>query len=124
MDKSDDLEELLAERLNLEPVILFGYTNSEFSSAIKLTCAVMFPLALAIGLMWGRALLGLGTGFLLSMAVIVMGGKVLQRLKRGKPDFYYQTRWQLLLHRLGIKDSGLIRHHGFMSLGRSPYHRF
>jgi conjugative transfer region protein (TIGR03750 family) len=73
---------------------------------------------------FGKAMTGLGGGLLLTLALVVAGGKVLQRLKRGKPDFYYQTRLGLALHRAGLRDCGLIRYRGVMSLGRTRYHRF
>jgi len=119
MNSQNPEEDLLAERLNHEPVVLLGYTDSEFAFAVKLASALAFPLTLSVGLALGKPLPGLGGGFLLALALVVLGGKMLQRLKRGKPDFYYQTRLKLALHRVGLKDSGLLRYRGFMSLGRS-----
>ena len=119
-----EAEDLLAERLNHEPVVLLGYTDSELAWAIKIACLLGFPVTLGIGWVFGKAMTGLGGGLLLTLALVVAGGKVLQRLKRGKPDFYYQTRLSLALHRAGLRDCGLIRYRGVMSLGRTRYHRF
>ena len=117
-------EDLLAERLNHQPVVLFGYTDSEFVLAIKVISALCFPLTFGIGLTFGKPMPGLAAGFLLSTALVVGGGKVLQFLKRGKPDFYYQTRFKRLLEDVGLGRSGLIRHAGAMSLGRTHYRRY
>jgi len=119
-----EAEDLLAERLNHEPVVLLGYTDSELAWAIKIAGLLGFPVTLGIGWVFGKAMTGLGGGLLLTLALVVAGGKVLQRLKRGKPDFYYRTRLGLALHRAGLRDCGLIRYRGVMSLGRTRYHRF
>ena len=119
-----EAEDLLAERLNHEPVVLLGYTDSELAWAIKIAGLLGFPVTLGIGWVFGKAMTGLGGGLLLTMALVVAGGKVLQRLKPGKPDVYYQTRQGLALHRAGLRDCGLIRYRGVMSLGRTRYHRF
>jgi len=119
-----EAEDLLAERLNHEPVVLLGYTDSELAWAIKIAGLLGFPVTLGIGWVFGKAMTGLGGGLLLTLALVVAGGKVLQRLKRGKPDFYYQTRLGLAQHRAGLRDCGLIRYRGVMSLGRTRYHRF
>lgn len=116
--------DLLAERLNHEPVVLLGYTDSEFGFAVKATCVVAFPTTLGIGFAFDKALPGLASGFLLALALVLAGGKVLQRKKRGKPDFYYQTQLKLALHRFGLGRSGLLRHRGTMAIGRSHINRF
>jgi conjugative transfer region protein (TIGR03750 family) len=124
MDNQDTADDLLAERLNGEPVILFGYTNSEFMLSIQWVCAITFPVALGMGFLIGKPMSGLGLGFLLSMGGVVLGGRVLQRLKRGKPDYYFQTQLLLRLHHAGLSHCHLIRYQGTMSLGRTLYHRY
>lgn len=109
----------LAERLNTEPLILFGYTDSEFLLAIKLACLLCFPIGLWVGYMVNNPMPGLGLGFLLGIALVVTGGKALQPLKRGRPDFYYQMRLKLWLYRLRIGDMPFIRYQGTMGLGRT-----
>ena len=119
-----EAEDLLAERLNHEPVVLLGYTDSELAWAIKIAGLLGFPVTLGIGWVFGKAMTGLGGGLLLTLALVVAGGKVLQRLKRGKPDYYYQTRLKLALHRYGLGHSGLIRYRGAMSIGRTHINSF
>lgn len=119
----DDREQLLAERLNTEPLVMLGYTDSELVLAIKIACALGFPFGLAVGFSIGKPLPGLGTGFLLTMALVALGGKALQRLKRNRPDYYYQTRLKLFLSRYGLAQCGLFRHRGAMGLGRTHYPR-
>lgn len=117
----ENFEQLLAERLNGEPIVFWGYTNSELSLAIKVAGGIAFSSCLTIGLVIGKGVSLLGGGLLLTLGLVALGGKQLQRLKRGKPDFYYQTRLRLTLHRLGLTDSGLFSHRGYMYLGRNRY---
>lgn len=124
MKPQDSQDDLLAARLNHEPVVLLGYTDSEFAFAVKAACIIAFPVTLCVGLAFGKGLPGLAGGFLLALALVVVGGKVLKRLKRGKPDYYYQTRLKLALHRYGLGHSGLIRYRGAMSIGRTHMNRF
>lgn len=119
-----DSDDLLAERLNHEPVVLMGYTDSEFALAVKADCIVAFPAMLFIGLLFGKPLPGLAGGFLLALALVVAGGKLMMRLKRGKPDYYYQTKMKLALQRYGLGHSGLLRYRGAMGVGRTHLNRF
>lgn len=119
--QSEGFEQLLAERLNQEPVVFWGYTNSELSLAIKVACAIGFTTCLTLGLVIGKGVSLLGGGLLLTLGLVALGGKQLQRLKRGKPDFYYQTRLRLTLHRLGLTDSGFFSHQGYLHLGRNRF---
>jgi len=122
--KSIEPDDLLAERLNQEPIVLLGYTDSEFGFAVKVACALAFPATLVIGFMAGKPLPGLAGGFLVALALVVAGGKFMVRLKRGKPDFYYQTRMKLALQRYGFGHSGLLRYPGTLSIGRTHLNRF
>lgn len=119
-----ETEDLLAERLNHEPVVLLGYTDSEFAFAVKVACLIAFPSTLGIGFTFGKPLPGLAGGFLLALALVVAGGKFMARLKRGKPDFYYQTRLKLALQDYGLGHSGILRYRGTMSIGRTHSNRF
>jgi conjugative transfer region protein (TIGR03750 family) len=119
-----ETEDLLAERLNHEPVVLLGYTDSKFAFAVKVACLIAFPTTLTIGFTFGKPLPGLSDGFLLALALVVAGGKFMLRLKRGKPDFYYQTRLKLALQRYGLGHSGILRYRGTMSIGSAHLNRF
>ena len=121
---SIETDDLLAERLNHEPVVLLGYTDTEFALAVKAACLLAFPTTLFIGFAFGKPLPGLAGGFLLALALVVAGGKLMVRLKRGKPDFYYQTKLKLALQRYGFGHSGLLRYGGTMSIGRTHNNRF
>jgi conjugative transfer region protein (TIGR03750 family) len=115
--------DLLAERLNTEPTIFRGYTDSELMTAIGLTAAVWVPVGVVLGLLAGSVPLGLGVAFLAIIGSIVLGASWFQAWKRGRPEFWLQQRMALLLDEYGLVQSPLLCRRGVMSLGRSGYDR-
>ena len=93
MAKAHDIDiEFLPDRMNSEPPIFLGLTNSELFSLAKLGLLVWIPLCLFLAfLIFGgiKTILGFGAGLLMTLVTIAAGGKYLQRLKRGRPDGFY-----------------------------------
>lgn len=109
----------LTDRVNVEPPILNGMTASE-AQIIGLVALVSF---LLIG-----ALVFWATGrwqFLLLLAVfgpavvLWLASLQLARLKRGRPDAFYQQRMHQWLADRGLVQPKTIVHHGWWSLGRT-----
>jgi conjugative transfer region protein (TIGR03750 family) len=112
------MHELLAERLNAEPVIFRGYTDSELVVAIALCGGLAFPTGLLGGVLIGRVFVGLGAGMILTLGLVVLGASAFQAWKRGRPEFWLQQRATRLLADAGLIRPPLTRHRGVMSLGR------
>ena len=117
----NDQTETLADRLNQEPVIFRGSTNSELG--VILLCGVIFwvPTGLTIGAMMGAVVMGLGLSTLGVLLTIFFGSTFFQRIKRGRPDNYYQHLIIIKLNRLSLRKSMLILKDGSWDLGRSDY---
>jgi conjugative transfer region protein (TIGR03750 family) len=115
--------ETLADRLNQEPVIFRGSTNSELG--VILLCGVMFwvPFGLIVGALLGVVMMGLGLSTLGILLTIFFGSTYFQHIKRGRPDNYYQHRVAIKLSELGLKKTQLILKGGLWDLGRSDDHR-
>ena len=115
----EDQTETLADRLNQEPVIFRGSTNSELG--LILLCAVIFwvPVGLILGALMGAVVMGLGIATLGVLVTIFIGATVFQRIKRGRPDNYYQHRMFILLYKFGVRKSSLILKAGSWDLGRT-----
>jgi len=115
----DHSTETLADRLNQEPVIFRGSTNSELG--VILLCAVSFwvPMGLIIGAFMGAIVMGLGLSTLGVLLTIFFGSTFFQGIKRGRPDNYYQHLMMIKLNRLGLRKSTLILKSGAWGLGRS-----
>ena len=113
--------ETLADRLNQEPVIFRGSTNSELG--VILLCAVVFwvPVGLIIGAMMGAVVMGLGLSTLGVLLTIFFGSTFFQRIKRGRPDNYYQHLMMIKLNRIGLRKSLLILRGGTWDLGRTEH---
>ncbi|HFD11717.1 MAG TPA: TIGR03750 family conjugal transfer protein, partial [Crenotrichaceae bacterium] len=82
--------ETLADRLNLEPVIFRGSSSSELTVILILATVFWLPMALLIAILFGVGPMGLGAAGLCILATVVIGSTVFQRIKRDRPDFYYQ----------------------------------
>ncbi|MBE0435971.1 MAG: TIGR03750 family conjugal transfer protein [Methylomicrobium sp.] len=109
----------MADRLNQEPVIFRGSTNSELG--MILLCATVFwlPAGLLLAGLFGAAVMGLGIATLGVLATIYFGSTWFQRIKRGRPDFYYQHVLIIKLNKLGLRSSSLIARQGPWDLGRT-----
>ena len=112
-------KEVLADRLNSEPLIFRGCSNSELG--MILFCAVVFwvPMSLMVAAAFGAVAMGLGLSGLGILATVYLGATLFQTIKRGRPDNYYQHLMMIKLNDLGFWRSKLIRRNGFWSLGRS-----
>lgn len=110
--------ETMGERLNDEPIIFRGYTDSEFVVALGLALLISFPSGLFAGFLLGRVSMGIGFSMAVAIALVVFGATVYQNWKRGRPLFWLQHRAAIALDCLGLARTRLDRHHGAMSLGR------
>lgn len=119
----DNETETLADRLNQEPVIFRGSTNSELG--IILLCAVVFwvPFGFVVAALFGAVVMGLGISSLGVLITIVVGSTVFQRIKRGKPDNYYQHQVIIKLDQLKLRKSSLVLTSGNWDLGRTELHK-
>jgi len=115
----EEKTETLADRLNQEPVIFRGSTNSELG--MILLCAVLFwlPISFIIAALFGAVMMGLGFSALGVLATVFFGSTLFQKIKRGRPDYYYQQKLKLFFHRTGLKKSALILRGGRWDLGRT-----
>jgi conjugative transfer region protein (TIGR03750 family) len=115
------MHEPLAERLNLEPAVFRGYTDSELVAAIVGAGLVCFPAGLIGGLAIGRIALGIGLALVATLGLVVLGASRFQAWKRGRPEFWLQQRARLGLGEWGLVPTPLARRRGAMSLGRNDY---
>jgi conjugative transfer region protein (TIGR03750 family) len=64
----------------------------------------------------GFGLAGVGV-----VATVVVTATFFQRLKRNRPDGYYQQRFAIWLHDKGLRRSTLIRRSGTWDIGRTGH---
>jgi conjugative transfer region protein (TIGR03750 family) len=114
-------DRILAERLNSQPVIFRGYTDSELVAALALSGAVCFPAGILFGLAIGSIPFGIGLALMGVLGLVVLGAGWFQAWKRGRPEFWLQQRFRLLLAEAGLSATPLLRHRGVLRLGRDGY---
>lgn len=113
-DRDDDI---LADRLNNEPPIFRGLSNSELGMVMKIAAAFWIPVCLLLAFLMGKTVVGLGIAMLLILVTVVISGTVFQRLKRGRPYYFYQHKL-MLRNKVNTKTKDIIQYSGTWGLGR------
>jgi conjugative transfer region protein (TIGR03750 family) len=114
-----DDDNILAERMNVEPPIFRGCSSSELGLIVSLAVAIWLPLSLLLAWGLGAPSMGFGIAGIAIVATVVLTAGLFQRVKRGRPDGYYQQQLIIGLSRLGLRRSPFIRRDGYWSIGRS-----
>lgn len=112
-------QELLADRLNSEPLIFRGCSHSELGMILLGAVVFWLPMSLIVAAAFGALSMGLGLAGLGILASVYFGATLFQAIKRGRPDNYYRHLIWVTLNDLGLWRSPLIRRTGYWSLGRS-----
>ena len=115
MDYQDNL---LAERLNAEPIIFRGCTFSELGVITILSLLIWLPVSFTLAGLFGAITMGMGMAALGVIGTVYGAANGFQRIKRGRPDGYYQQRLVIFLHDTGLRRSSLIRRSGCWDIGR------
>ena len=111
--------EVLAERLNAEPAIFKGCSSSELGVIVAVAALGWLPLSLVLAGLAGAVTMGFGIAGVGVVATVVATASLFQRLKRNRPDGYYQQRVLLWLHDRGLRRSLFVRRAGVWDLGRT-----
>jgi conjugative transfer region protein (TIGR03750 family) len=118
---SDD-DNILAERMNVEPPIFRGCSSSELGMIVFAAAVVWLPVSLLVAWALGALSMGFGIAGIAIVATVVLTAGLFQRVKRGRPDGYYQQQLTVTLSRFGLRRSPFIRRDGHWSIGRSADH--
>jgi len=110
---------ILADRLNVEPAIFKGCSSSELGVIVTLAMLVWLPVSVLLAWMLGAPSMGLGLAGVAVVGTVVVTGSVFQRLKRGRPDGYYQQQFVINVSRFRVRRSPFIRRDGCWGLGRT-----
>ncbi len=108
----------MADRLNFEPVIFRGCTGTEMIVLVKAAAAVWIPAGLLIMILLTPAI-GMGVLLFGILGTVFFSATFFQRIKRGRPEFYYQIQVKKLTARYFWFRSPYIEYSGQWSLGRT-----
>jgi conjugative transfer region protein (TIGR03750 family) len=116
--ENDSYVRSTCERINEEPIIIRGMTSSELRVAMIVTFIIWLPLSITLGIAVGRPMMGLGLVGVGGIVSILFIGTVFQKVKRNKPDGYYQQLVTISLSKTGLKKSPFLKYSGSWSVGR------
>ena len=99
----------IPERLNEQPVVVLGLTDGELRHVALAALAALVPLGTAAGMAFGQLAVGMGGGAVGAIGAVYVAGKVLRRLKRGKPVGYHADLMRAWLEDRGIGGDSMMR---------------
>ena len=113
--------DILADRLNAEPAIFKGCSSSELGVIVGVAALVWLPVSLILAWLAGAVTMGFGIAGVGIVATVLLMASLFQRLKRNRPDGYYQQQIVLWLDDRGLKRSPFVRRSGAWDIGRNAY---
>ena len=116
-----DRHDILADRLNAEPAIFKGCSSSELGVIVGVAALVWLPVSLILAWLAGAVTMGFGIAGVGIVATVLLMASLFQRLKRNRPDGYYQQQIVLWLDERGLKRSPFVRRSGAWDIGRSAH---
>ena len=114
-----DRDDILADRLNVEPVIFKGCSSSELGLIVGVAALVWLPVSLLLAGLMGAVTMGFGLAGVGVVGTVIVMATLFQRLKRGRPDGYYQQQVSIWLADHGVRHSPFIRRSGAWDIGRT-----
>ncbi|MCG8023940.1 MAG: TIGR03750 family conjugal transfer protein [Candidatus Thiodiazotropha endolucinida] len=114
-------DDILADRLNAEPAIFKGCSSSELGVIVVVAALVWLPVSLLLAGLLGAVTMGFGLAGVGVVATVIVMASLFQRLKRGRPDGYYQQQFSIWLSDHGLRRSPFIRRSGAWDIGRNAY---
>ena len=110
---------ILADRLNVEPTIFKGCSSSELGVIVGVAALIWLPVSLLLAGLMGAVTMGFGLAGVGVVGTVIAMATLFQRLKRGRPDGYYQQFTRIWLTEQGLRHSPFIRRSGAWDIGRS-----
>lgn len=114
-----DRDDILADRLNVEPAIFKGCSSSELGVIVSVAALIWLPVTLLLAGLMGAVTMGFGLAGMGVVGSVIVIASLFQRLKRGRPDGYYQQQFSIWLSDHGVRRSPFIRRSGAWDIGRS-----
>lgn len=113
--------ESLADRLNAEPAIFKGCSSSELGMIVGLAIVVWLPLSLLLAWLVGVVTMGFGIAGVGVVATVVVMATLFQRIKRGRPEGYYQQWLRIRLQTVELYRTPWALRSGSWDIGRTHY---
>lgn len=109
----------IPERLNEQPVVVLGLTDSELRYAALAALAFFVPVGSVAGILFGQLAVGMGGGAVCAIGAIYVAGRILRRVKRGRPSGYHADLARAWLEDHGMGGDAMLRRSGVWEAVRS-----
>ena len=116
-----DHDDILADRLNVEPTIFKGCSSSELGLIVGVAALIWLPVSLLLAGLMGAVTMGFGLAGVGVVGTVIVMATLFQRLKRGRLDGHYQQHASIWLEDHGLRRSPFIRRSGSWDIGRTRY---
>ena len=116
-----NVHEILADRLNAEPAIFKGCSSSELGMIVGLAIMIWLPLSLLLAWLLGAITMGFGIAGVGVVATVVFMATLFQRIKRGRPEGYYQQWLRIRLQTMGLYRVPWVLRSGSWDIGRTQH---
>jgi len=116
---ADELREVTASNVNEEVPVFRGSSAGELMSMGALFCLTITPAMTIFGLFIGKGMMLFSISLLFIFIAIFITATVMQRIRRGRPEGYFEHRMTLLRVALGWGSCSFARHDGRMDCYRS-----
>jgi conjugative transfer region protein (TIGR03750 family) len=113
--------DILAERLNAQPAIFRGCSAGELGVIAGAAALIWLPLSLVLAGLAGAITMGFGIAGLGIVATVLAIASLFQRLKRNRPDGYYQQQFIVWLGQRRWRRSPFVRRTGYWDIGRAAH---
>ncbi len=114
-----DLRDVVASNVNEEAIVFRGASTGELMSIATVSSIVIIPMFVIFGMIIGRTTIMLSLSLVAVFIAIFVLATLMQRVKRGRPDGYYQQKLILAKKRLGFGQSHFVQENGVMSTLRA-----
>lgn len=111
--------DILPERLNGEPAIFKGCSSSELGMILLASVAVWLPVSISVAAALGAVTMGFGLAGIGIVASVSGLATLFQRLKRNRPDGYYQQRFVLWCQAHRLRPARIVTRSGHWDIGRT-----
>lgn len=113
--------DILAERMNAEPAIFKGCCSSELGLIVGVALVVWLPVSLLLAWLLGAITMGFGIAGVGVVVTVVVMATLFQRIKRGRPDGYYQQWLRIRLQATGCYRTPWVLRSGSWDIGRTQH---
>lgn len=115
----DDLRDVVASNVNEEVAVFRGSSTGELMSMAVICVAVITPTMSIIGAFFDKAIMMFSLSLVVVFVAMFLISTWMQRIRRGRPDGYFEQRIVFFRTSLGFGSCPFVRYNGQMDIYRT-----